>query len=368
LSDDTAIYFYHGCNWTDVPARQQYLMAALSRRVPIVFFDGGADSRLRVTIQNPRPNVTVVRGLTARCESFHRRGLDKLAGLYANWRLRDIRRKYKRVIFWSAENWLRPYRFIRHDVVVYDCIDPCFSTNPKRIEIFQQREEKVLADAAHVFATADALADFCRRHNGNVTLLNNACEPADYEQTLLDAAPQPAWWPKTVKPVAAYLGSLDWRFDFGAVESACREHPELHFVLAGNRLRAFDGWGQRLAEMPNVTLPGRISVEDGRFLLSRCAIGLIPFNVGPMNDAVNPVKMYAYALLGKPMAGTNVREMASRMQIVAVANTPQEYAQAVARAMEQSHDATMAANLRKFALDNTWEHRAAQAWGAIQGL
>jgi hypothetical protein len=87
-----------------------------------------------------------------------------------------------------------------------------------------------------------------------------------------------------------------------------------------------------------------------------------------MNDAINPVKMYAYALLGKPMAGSNVRELASRMQIVAVAKSPHDYGRAVTQAMEQSRDETMTANLRKFALDNTWEHRAAQAWEAIQAL
>jgi hypothetical protein len=343
-------------------------MAAMSRRVPVVYFDGGEDRRLRVSVYQPRPNVTVVRGLTARCDSFHRRGLDGLARLYANWRLGDLRRKHKRIIFWCAENWLRPYRFIKHDVVVYDCIDPCFSNNPKRIEIFQHREEKVLADAAHVFASADALADFCRRHNGNVTLLNNACEPGDYEPALLQAAPMPAWWPRTDKPIAAYLGTMDWRFDFAAVEAACREHPELHFVLAGYRLPTFDSWAQRLSHLLNVTQPGRISLEDGRYLLSRCAIGLIPFAIGPMNDAVNPVKMYAYALLGKPMAGTATRELLSRTQLVSVAGSPEEFGQAVGQAMARSRDETVAANLRKFALDNTWEHRAALAWETIQNL
>ena len=368
MTKDTSIFFYHGCNWTDIPARQQYLMAQMAKFTPVVYFDGGADNPLTVTVHEPRHNITVVRGLTAVCQRLHQRGLGKLASLYTWWHLRNIRRRYGKIIFWCAENWLRPYRWIRHDALVYDCIDPCFSEEPKRVEIFQNRDRLAMADAACVFATADELADFCRRHHRNVLLLNNACEAADYEKQLLDAAPVPDWWPKTGKPIAAYLGSLDWRFDFPAVEKACRDQPELHFVLAGNILPHLQESVAELAKLANVTAPGRISLSDGRYLLSRCAIGLIPFTVGKMNDAINPVKMYAYALLGKPMAGTAVRELLARPDIVSTPRNGADFSSAVTVALAASRLRETAEKLKSFAAANTWEARAAQAWEAIQRL
>jgi glycosyltransferase involved in cell wall biosynthesis len=367
VSDGSCIFFYHGCNWSDIPARQQYLMGAIAKYLPIVYFDGGFDRPYRVTFQQPRPNITVVRGLTAMCQRFRDRRMEKVAKVFCAWRLAKLRKRYKRVIFWCAENWLQPFRYIRHDALVYDCIDPCFNEDPKRIEIFAKREIQVMSQSAQVFATADTLADFCRQHHRNVMLLNNACEPADYADDLLQTAPVPTWWPQTRGPIAAYLGSLDWRFDFAAVKQACVEFPGVHFILAGNVLPHLKPQVDQLGAMPNVTCPGRISVSDGRYLLSRCTIGLIPFTLGPMNDAINPVKMYAYALLGKPMAATAVRELVSRPQIVATA-APEHFGNAVSCALAAAARPETAAALKSFAAANTWETRAAQAWDAIKNL
>lgn len=367
MSGDTCIFFYHGCNWSDIPARQQYLMGAMAKYLPVVYFDGGFDRPYRVTFEQPRPNVTVVRGLTAMCQRFRDRRLEKVASAFAAWRLAKLRSKYKRVIFWCAENWLQPFRYIRHDALIYDCIDPCFNEDPRRIELFEKREIQVMSESAQVFATADALADFCRRHHRNVMLLNNACAPSDYADDLLHAAPAPSWWPQTRGAIAAYLGSLDWRFDFGAVTRACTEFPDVQFVLAGNVLPHLQPQVEKLKALPNVVCPGMISVSDGRYLLSRCTIGLIPFTLGPMNDAINPVKMYAYALLGKPMAATAVSELVSRPRIVSTA-APEQFEKAVASALAAAKRPQTSGALKAFAAANTWEARAAQAWDVIKNF
>ena len=366
MRNDTCIIFYHGCNWTDIPGRQQYLMRQLGRHLPIIFLDGGADRRLRVTIHRPQTNVTVVRGLTSICQRLAQRHLNPLATVFANWKLETVVQKFSRVIFWASENWLRPYRFIRYDKLIYDCIDPCFSEEPRRIEIFQRRDIEVMNRADHVFATADTLADFCRLHHDRVTLLNNACEPADYAPKLLNSAAKPTWWPQTSKPIAAYLGSLDWRFDFAAVETACRDHPDVHFVLAGNPLPELANRVRHLSALPNVTCPGRISLEDGRFLLKHCTITLIPFTTGPMNDAINPVKMYVYAMLGKPMAGTAVHELTGRPQLVATSGG--NFSSAVGAALCASRRPETAAQLQQFAAANTWQARASKALEVIAKL
>ncbi len=340
----------------------------MARRLPVFFLDGGTDKLCRVTIQKPQNNVTVVRGITSVIQRLHQRGLDRVASAWTRWQLRKLPGTSGKVIFWCAENWLRPYRFIRHDALIYDCIDPSFSHDAAVIEAFHQRDRDAMSGADLVFATADALAEFCGQYHDRVILLNNACEPGDYAPALIEAATTPAWWPQTQAPIAAYLGSLDWRFDFEAVTAACRECKDVHFILAGNPLADYAEELKQLTDLPNVTCPGRISLEDGRYLLSRCAVGLIPFKPGPMNDAINPVKMYAYALLGKPMAGTAVRELLSRPQVVTTAESPQLFGRAVARALEKRRDLRVAEGLRTYALNNTWEHRAARAWESMQHL
>jgi len=59
------------------------------------------------------------------------------------------------VIYWGAENGEQLYRFIPHDTLVHDAIDPCFRAehNPA----FLEREEAVSRAADLVFCTAESL-------------------------------------------------------------------------------------------------------------------------------------------------------------------------------------------------------------------
>jgi hypothetical protein len=355
---DTCIIYYHSSAWDGIPGRQRHLMEAISRYIPIVYIEEAHDRKWRVTYRQIGDNVTLVRGLASVLVKFERRKWKLASRLWCRWHLGWVRRKYRRVIFWDAENWLRPFRFIPHDLLVFDCIDPCFGNDPADVDLYLQRERELLAAADLVFATADALAEQCRRRHDDVTLINNACAPQEYTAAKIAASPRPSWWPATDKPVAAYLGSLDWRFDFQAMLAACWLNQNVHFVLAGYLLAELQSAAAELRAMPNVTLTGRISVEEGRYLLAHCSMGLIPFTMGAINDAINPVKLYAYALLGKPVVGTRIRELESRPQVARTGGTPEEFAEQVARAVAESGNDHVRETLIAFAMENTWDHRA----------
>lgn len=358
---DACIVFYHSSPWDGIPGRQRNLMEAVSRYLPVIYIEEVQDRKWRVTYQQRGENVTLVRGLATVLVKFERRKWKLPMRLWCRWHLGWIGRKYRKVIFWNAENWLRPNRFVPHDLLVFDCIDPCFWDDAANRVPFEHREAELLGAADKVFASADALAEHCRRRHSDVTLINNACEPSEYTPARIAASPRPSWWPATEKPIAAYLGSLDWRYDFDATVAACRLNPDVHFVLAGNALGELEPRIAELRRMTNVTITGRISVDEGRYLLAHCAIGLIPFTMGPMNDAINPVKLYAYALLGKPIVGTCIRELESRPGVVHIGRTAEEFAARVADAVAASRNEQAREALISFAMENTWDHRARQA-------
>lgn len=366
--EERCIIYAHGNDWDGVRSRQRYLMEALSRHIPIIYLDGSRDGKGKVTLYQATSQVTVVRGLLSPMVSFKLRNFEAPSRLWGWWHTRWIRRKYRKIIFFDSENWLRPYRFIPHDRLVFDCIDPCFDRSPTVLADFVAREIEVLNVSQAVFVTAESLMQFALQHNSSVTLLNNACSPDEYAPELVAAAERPEWWPQGSGQIAAYMGAIDWRFDFDFALRAAIDHPELQFVFAGNMLAEVSSRSTELAALPNVRLPGRISVEDGRFLLARCDIGLIPFKLGEMNDAINPVKMYAYAYLGKPIAGSAVRELASRPEIAVTGKSPAEFSTAVSEALRRANDPEYRAKLLSFAAGNTWEQRAEEAWNVIRKL
>jgi hypothetical protein len=233
---------------------------------------------------------------------------------------------------------------------------------------FDKRELEVLLASKAVFTTADSLLEFAVLHNKNSALLNNACAPDEYAPELIAEAKRPSWWPGDQVQIAAYLGAIDWRFDFEFALQAAKDHPDIYFVFAGNMMGELSASSHAISVLPNVCMPGRVSVEDGRYLLAHCDIGLIPFKMGEMNDAINPVKMYAYAFLGKPIAGSAVRELVSRPQIAVTGKTPAEFSAAITAALLRANQPAAKAVLQAFAAANTWDKRAEQAWKVIEKL
>jgi hypothetical protein len=341
-------------------------MQEMAAWAPVFFFQNSEQRKWRVTRTRISPHLTVIHGLLPMWNRFERRGW-LWAQKAATWHyLRSLRQRFSPLILWDAENCLRTYRYIPHDLAIYDCIDPCFSTQPDDIRSFEAREAEMCVAADLVFASAETLLQRCRCHSRRVHLLNNACDPAEYADDLLAAAPRPEWWPHTTAPIAAYLGTLDARFDFPTITHACRQHPQVHFILAGRVLPEYQTQIEALRQLGNVTIPGPVSLEQGRYLLSHAAIGLIPFTPGAMNDAINPVKMYAHALLGKPTVGTAIAELLARPDVAFTAASPEEFATCIPRALQAANDPATTARLRHFAQQNTWTHRASTAWHIIE--
>jgi len=366
MKQDTCIIYYHGNAWDGVPARQRYLMQAMAAHVPVIYLDTTEKKKWSVHNDQVAENITVVRGLIPLVTRFKRRGWNTLMHASFRWHLRWVREKYERIILWNADNWLRPQRFISHDFLIFDCIDPSFDEDPTILAHYHQREQEMLRAADLVIASADALVDECHKSHRDVILINNACEPAEYDAALLAQAAKPNWWPAATQRVVAYLGTLDYRVDFSMLAAAAANNPDLTFIYAGAVPPELNDRVAALQKIPNVLCPGLISVDAGRYLLSRCSVGLIPFRANAMNDAINPVKMYAYALLGKPVVGTNIRELRDRPDIVHTADTAEAFSAAVRRAIYQSEDAAHRRHLQQFAAENTWTHRAQLAWDEIQ--
>jgi hypothetical protein len=364
--NSTCIIYYHGTDWGGLQGRQQYLMRALSERAAVAYLDGSVTPGRRVVVEARTQNLMVVRGLAATLMSLRRRGLHAAARLYAAFHLRFLHRRFQRIIFWSAETTVRAHEYVGHDLLVFDCIDPCFDESGRADH--DARERAVLARADVVFTTSDLLLERCRALHGNAVLVNNGCAPEEYAPERVESAARPAWWPADMAPVAAYLGSIDWRIDLESIECACRRNPSVKFVVAGNVLPQQAQRVNQLHSLGNVIVPGRISVDEGRYLLSHCDIGLIPFTPGEMNDAINPVKMYAYALLGKPVVGTGIRELLSRPMVAACGASDADFARCIGPAIELGRSAEHRRRLIDFAMANTWRHRASAAFPLLAAI
>ena len=363
---ERCLIYYWGTSWGETPGRQVSLIKALSKYIPIIYLDDSIIKKGRVICTQVEPNITLIQGLTHVLGALKRRQMNQAASCFAHLHLRWLKREFQHITLWYSEAGNQFYKFLPYDSLVYDCIDPCFSKQPQERALHYKNENEIIQASTQVFATADILLERCRTFNPNVALLNNACDPAEYTPAKLAGDSRPGWWPNTQNPIAVYLGGMNERFDFDYAEYACRTNPNVHFVFTGGVNPDFISLANHLRTLPNVSQPGFISNEDVCFLLSKSSVGLIPFKIDEIGDAINPNKMYIYALLGIPIVGTATREMASRPEIVFAADTPEKFSQAIQQALAQKKERMK--QLKEYGLQNTWDIRAEQAWQMIKEL
>ena len=91
---------------------------------------------------------------------------------------------------------------------------------------------------------------------------------------------------------------------------------------------------------------------------------LMPFLVNDLTVCVNPVKLYEYLALGKPVITTNIPEVRLYQDIVYIAESRDEFVRMVENALSELEDPVLRNRLYKTrvqaASTNTWSERGKQ--------
>jgi glycosyltransferase involved in cell wall biosynthesis len=162
--------------------------------------------------------------------------------------------------------------------------------------------------------------------------------------------------------VAAYAGSIDFRFDSELVASAAERLPDWRFVIAGPVDRRAKG---RLDELPNVHLAGRLPAEDIPSLLAGAGVCLMPYREHAFNDAVFPVKLVEYLAAGKPIVSTPIDAIREFGDLVTVATDPSSFASAIVAAAQSDSEEARARRIER-ARSFSWESRMDQLQDAVE--
>ena len=356
--------------WKSPPGRHRLIMEAMSKIHPVVFIDSPTSMKRLVQIQRPYaetigPNLTLVHDAFTFRSSRLGRKLRKVGGLFhARWLHRLFHRLgFKDYIYWLSTPSQEMLWGMDTSRLIYDCIDPCF--DPASQTRFDQVERAIANRARMVFCTAETLYDKVAAYHPATYLVPNACAPADYHAAAAPSRPMPASLQNRPRPIIGYMGTFDWRVDYATLTEAASRLPEYTFALAGRVNLDQEANVRSLRSLPNVVMPGAISEQEGHAFTAAFDIGLIPFTPGPMNDAINPVKMYMYLVAGKPVVSTWIHECQRHAPLVHATHSVDEFVAAIRQAVVQDTEKQRSARIA-FALQNTWQERANRALDYIR--
>jgi len=240
--------------------------------------------------------------------------------------------------------------------LVYDCMDDWETF--QNMGTFNIAEEKQLVRETDVLVVTGAELEKKFEAQGlRPVLARNGADYAFFAKAtpnhLLDGMP---------RPVIGYFGAIaDW-IDLDLVYEVARRRPQYSFVLIG---QVFGRDVSALESLGNVRLLGNKPYTDIPAYLHGFDACLIPFLLNQVTKATDPVKLYEYFSLGKPVVATDMKELGQCGDLIYIGQDAEGFAAKVDLAVaEKSSD--LVQRRIEFAKANTWGSRVDQIDGAVR--
>lgn len=262
------------------------------------------------------------------------------------------------VVVTSTPWWLPVHADLPAGRRVYDCLDNvAVQAGPGRETVFAEWERQVLASSDLVTAISEPLRQaLLSQCDTPVHLLpNGVCD--DWIDTNVEAATRDTLAPNDGRPLAGFLGAVFEWVDQDLLAAVAARMPDVAFAVVGPTRRGVAT--STLDRAANVYRHGTVAFEDVPAVLEAFDVCLIPFKKDLVSEQADPLKLYEYCALGKPVVST-VRFNPDRLDCpFTVAATPEAFADAIREAVESDSDPARQERI-EFARKHTWSQRGRQ--------
>jgi glycosyltransferase involved in cell wall biosynthesis len=258
---------------------------------------------------------------------------------------------------------------------VYDCMDELANFRFAPTDI-AERERFLLSRADVVFTGGYQLYEAKARLHSTVHFHGCGVDVGHYGRARLASTEVPAAVACLPGPVFGYIGVIDERLDYGLIEALALQFPEGSVVMAGPLAKVERS---ELPDLPNIHWLGQQDYMALPALVKGFDVCLMPFALNEATRFINPTKTLEYMAAGKPVVSTAIADVVRNFTpVVAVGHTAEDFLdaaaqaahapdplllrQGIARAMDASWDATVAA-MRDELLDAVLPVRAIASAG-----
>lgn len=352
----TLIVFCH-LRWDFVFQRPQHLMTRLAEHYNILFIEEPVQTEGPAHLKKTAvaPNITVCQPHTnVPHYGFHDDQIPVLQGL-----LSDLVPEGERPVVWFYTPMALPLlQGLDPALVVYDCMDElsAFKNPPKQL---LQRESALLNIADLVFTGGPSLYEAKKNRHPNAHCFSSSVDAAHFQQALNAAISHPDQ-AHVAGPRLGFYGVIDERFDTGLVRDMAAAHPEWQIVLVGPVVKIDP------AELPraeNVHYMGQRGYQELPQFLAGWDVCLLPFAMNESTKFISPTKVLEYMAAEKPSVSTPITDVKVPYgDVVAIAETPEQYIAACERMLAQSSEETaaMAKRMREVVANTSWDKTAAR--------
>lgn len=157
------------------------------------------------------------------------------------------------------------------------------------------------------------------------------------------------------KPILCYYGALAKWFDYDLIKTIART-GKYSIVLFGVN---YDGSFKRhIRDEENVYFLGPRNYDVLKYYAREADVLMIPFLINDVTRATNPLKIFEYMAMHKPVVTTDMNEC-RKYRSVLIGHDHAEFLEQIERALELRQDADYLRLLEQEARQNDWSGKAA---------
>jgi glycosyltransferase involved in cell wall biosynthesis len=235
----------------------------------------------------------------------------------------------------------------RGGTLVYECLDDWRSRSLGGSWYSVEAERRLLASSDVVTASSEPLREWLAELGGRrVVLIPNGVNTEVFRPDIPNA--RPADLPLG-EFVITYVGTLwgDW-FDWDLLRKVAAAYPHARVVVIGEYR------GQCPDPSPNLHFLGLKLIRELPAYLAHTDVAIIPWKISRLTHAVNPVKVYEYIAMRKPVVAPRIRGL-DGIPYVMPARDDEEFIANIKAARELRIDRDVVA---AFVSENSWNQRA----------
>lgn len=255
--------------------------------------------------------------------------------------------------------------------VIYDCND----LHPQFYHCCREEAEEMfrvmISAVDEIVSSSEYLRDEC----GRGLLIGNGVDLGTFKGKQETPVPRVIAESRLsdCEDLVVYVGSIDDRLDFGILRRVLDAMAECDrrtgLVLTGRLFRSVSSRKTALEQAfpDSVLFTGRVAYGEFPLIMSSAVVGIAPFVITPLTEAINPNKLYMYAAMNLNIVSTPFsEEMRCHEGDIYIASDPGEFASAVKKAI--GDDERRRSIREKIALPNSWDRRAEEFTRVLSGL
>jgi glycosyltransferase involved in cell wall biosynthesis len=245
--------------------------------------------------------------------------------------------------------------------VVYDCMDELAQFRGAPGELVAN-EQKLIAAADVVFTGGYSLWLKKSKQHSNAHFFGCGVEYDHFAKAQDQDKPIPDDVCALKGPIVGWFGVVDERVDYDLLAELAKLRPEYNFVVVGPAVKVDPN---DFPQAPNLHFLGG---RDYKVLPDYCRgfdACMMCFALNEATEYINPTKALEYLATGKPVVSTPVPDVVRQYSdTIAIAGTPEEFALAIDRALQNPDREMIEAGIQK-AQSCGWESTVAQMQSLI---